>query len=517
MDVKIRRALLSAFRKDGVVGLGQCLSGFEAEILSTGGTARCLNEAGVITRDVADVTGYPEMMDGRVKTLHPRIHGGLLFRRDVDSHREVAESHGIPQIDLLYVDLYPFEQVVARGDATSQEIIEMIDIGGPAMIRSASKNHSHVLVIVDPADLQRIQEELEELGGAVSLETRKAMAAKAFRRTAAYDALIADWLGEEPFPERLVIPLERRAIARYGENPHQRGAIYARAGAPGGTVATAEQLSGKELSYNNFLDASAAWEVVENFEQPTAAVIKHRNPCGASSAETVEGALEKTWKGDPLSAFGGILAINRPVTVDLAKSIASPDRFLEVIIAPDFENGVVDTLKAGVRWGRNVRLLKTCAKGGTEREHLIFRSIHGGALLQDPDPGPDGTMKVVSSRQPTEAELRDLALANALCLHVTSNAIVFVKDQMLVGAGAGQMSRVDSVEIAAKKADERSRGAVMGSDAFFPFPDGVVAAAEAGVTAVIQPGGSMRDPEVIAAADKHGLAMVFSGRRHFRH
>jgi phosphoribosylaminoimidazolecarboxamide formyltransferase/IMP cyclohydrolase len=515
----IRRALLSVWHKDGLVELGRFLAGAGVEILSTGGSARTLRDAKVAVRDVAEVTEFPEMMDGRVKTLHPRIHGGLLFRREVAAHVRAAEEHGIPAIDLLVVDLYPFEDAAARPDASREEVVEMIDIGGPAMIRAAAKNHRDVAVITDPADYATLREEMAANAGGTSEAFRRRMAAKAYARTGAYDAAIAGYLEEERFPERLVLSLERRAITRYGENPHQGGAVYQLPRHTAAAAATAVQRSGKELSYNNFLDAAGALDTVGPFDRPACAVIKHRNPCGAAVHEDLVVAFERAYAGDPLSAYGGILATNRPIEADLAATVADPERFFEVIIAPAFSDEALEILTTRTRWGRNVRLLETGAwePGAGDSAALELRSISGGMLVQEPDRGGDRELRCVTRREPSAEEMADLRFAWEIVRSVTSNAIVFARDQSLVGCGAGQMSRVDSVEIAARKAGERSQGAVMASDAFFPFPDGILAAAEAGVRAVIQPGGSIRDDAAIAACDEAGLAMVLTGRRHFRH
>lgn len=517
MTAMVKRALLSAYRKDGLIEFGGSLAAAGVEILSTGGTAKTLRNAGIPVLDVAAATRFPEMMDGRVKTLHPRIHGGILFRRDLEAHRIDAELHGIQAIDLVYVDLYPFESVARRPGASREEIVEMIDIGGPAMIRAAAKNHDHVLVVVDPADLSRVRSELETCAGSPGAGFRRDMAAKAFRRTAAYDAEIALHLTGEPFPERLTIPLTLRSVARYGENPHQRGAIYTHGGAGPLSVAAATQLSGKELSYNNFLDASAAAELVAAFDEPAAAVIKHRNPCGAALGEDAIVAVERALQGDGLSAFGGILAVNRPLTPGLVRSFARKERFLEVVIAPQVAPDALEILQTSVKWGRSVRVLEARADPAEGGRALELRSIHGGVLVQDADEGDAGEFRVATRRAPSDAEVRDLRFAQAVVRHVTSNAIVLVRDRMLVGVGAGQMSRVDSVALAVGKAGSRARGSVLGSDAFFPFPDGIHGAADGGVAAVAQPGGSVRDDQVIAAADERGLAMVMTGRRHFRH
>jgi len=518
-QVKIGRALMSAWRKDGIAEFGQFLQSSGVEVLSTGGTAKCLRDANVSVVDVADVTGFPEMMDGRVKTLHPRVHGGLLFRRDMESHVGAAEEHGIPRIDLLVVDLYPFEETRKRADATRADCVEMIDIGGPAMIRAAAKNHAHVLVVTDPGDLVCIREEMELHDGAICEATRNAMAAKAFRRTAAYDATIASYLTDERFPDRLVVPLELKAVTRYGENPHQEGAVYMTAESAEATVARAEPLVGsKELSYNNYLDASGAWDVVRGQSRPAVSFIKHRNPCGAAVDDDVVAAFRSAHEGDPLSAFGGIVAVNRPIDAALAAEIADKKKFLEVIIAPSFTDDAVEQIRTGTKWGKNARLLSLGALGTPATNVYELRSIGGGMLVQDRDePDPEVELRCVTERHPDDREIQDLRFAWDVVRNVTSNAIVFINGQKLVGCGAGQMSRVDSVELAGKKAGELADGAVMASDAFFPFPDGILAAAACGVRSVIQPGGSIRDDTIIEACNEAGLAMVLTGRRHFRH
>jgi phosphoribosylaminoimidazolecarboxamide formyltransferase/IMP cyclohydrolase len=517
----VRRALISAWKKDGVAAFGQALAARGVEVLSTGGTAKCLRDAGVAVRDVSDLTGFPEMMDGRVKTLHPRVHGGLLHLRHNASHVAEAAAHGIEPIDLVLVDLYPFEAALERG-ASREDTIEMIDIGGPAMIRSASKNHEAVVVLTDLADMAGTLAELEAHAGKTSLAFRRKLAAKAFRRTASYDALIAHWLTEEAAPERLVLPLELRQVTRYGENPHQSGAVYTLPPAFAGReahVATAQQICGKELSSNNFLDASAAFEAVRSLKGSAAVIVKHRNPCGAAVAANQLEAFERALAGDVLSAFGGILALNEPMSLELARRMGVPERFFEVLVAPSFEAGVVEHFAASVKWGKSVRLLATGSVAGEVRDEAVreFRSIDGGVLVQQRDVAPDPEAHCVTRRTPTSAEAEDLQLAFALVRHVTSNAIVFVRGGELVGCGAGQMSRVDAVELAARKAGAKADGAVMASDAFFPFADGILAAAKSGIRAVIQPGGSVRDAEITRACDEHGLSMLLTGRRHFRH
>jgi phosphoribosylaminoimidazolecarboxamide formyltransferase / IMP cyclohydrolase len=520
-EVKIRRALVSAFDKTGIAELGKALAALGVEVVSTGGTAKLLRDSGVTVVEVSDLTGFPEILDGRVKTLHPKIHGAILFRRQDPAHVATVEHHRIMPIDLVVVSLYPFEKTVRDATATEADKIEMIDVGGPAMLRAASKNFESVTVVAEPSDVPRLLDELKAHGGSTTLAFRRELAARAFARTASYDAAIARALASEPFPERLTIAGLRAQSLRYGENPHQKGALY-RTEDPGeATVAQARQLSGKELSYNNILDASAALELARFLMYPCAVVIKHKNPCGAATHPTdlVE-AFRRAYAGDPVSAYGGILAFNRPVTPELAREIAVPDKFVEVIIAPGFLGDVVKILTESTKWGKNVRLLET-AHPLNERQPvdgvMEIRAVSGGFLAQDRDASIETSFQVTSQRQPTRDEWRDLQFAWEVCRHVTSNAIVFAKDSMVVGVGAGQMSRVDAVRLAAIGSRGRAKGAVMASDAFFPFADGVIAAADAGISAVVHPGGSIRDAEVAKAADERGLALVTTGKRHFRH
>ncbi|WP_194744371.1 bifunctional phosphoribosylaminoimidazolecarboxamide formyltransferase/IMP cyclohydrolase [Thermaurantiacus tibetensis] len=521
--VRVRRALLSVSDKTGLVELARALAGHGIELVSTGGTATALRDAGLAVRDVAELTGFPEMMDGRVKTLHPAVHGGLLALRGNRAHEAAAAAHGIAPIDLLVVNLYPFEATVARG-APAPEVIETIDIGGPAMLRSAAKNHEFVAVVTDPADYPALVAELSAHAGALGLATRRRLAAKAFRLTAAYDAAIAAWFaaGErEAFPE--VLPLAARLVSRlrYGENPHQSAAVYAAPGEEGG-LARAAPVQGKELSYNNLNDAEGALALVAEFRDagPTAAIVKHANPCGVATAATLEEALRAARASDPVSAFGGIIAVNRPLDGATARAIT--ELFTEVVIAPE-----ADAEARGVLAKRaNLRLL-LLPLPDPARPGLLLRSISGGYLAQTRDDRLLDELRVVTKRAPTAAELADLRFAWTVAKHVKSNAIVYAKDGATAGIGAGQMSRLDSARIAARKAEEaaaaagwpqpRTLGSVVASDAFFPFADGLVAVAEAGATAVIQPGGSVRDAEVIEAADARGLAMVFTGLRHFAH
>jgi phosphoribosylaminoimidazolecarboxamide formyltransferase/IMP cyclohydrolase len=522
--VPVRRALLSVSDKAGLVGFGRFLAGRGVEILSTGGTARALREAGVPVRDVSEHTGFPEILDGRVKTLVPQVHGGLLGRRDLPAHRAEMEAHGIAPIDLVAVNLYPFETTVARG-AEFEECVENIDIGGPAIIRSAAKNHAHVAVLTEPAHLAEVQAEIEARGG-TTRETRRRLAAAAFARTAAYDAAIAGWFAAQPggeeFPPRLAVAGVLRQTLRYGENPHQRAGFYVDGTARPG-VATAVQVQGKELSFNNLNDTDAAFECVAEFDRPAIAIVKHANPCGVAVADGLSAAWDAALRCDPVSAFGGIVAANRPLDAEAAERIAAI--FTEVVVAPDADEGA----KAAFARKRNLRLLLTGGVPDPAAPGTAFRSVSGGFLAQSRDAGrvAESDLKVVTRRAPTARETADLLFAFRVCKHVKSNAIVYAKDLATVGIGAGQMNRVESSRIAAWKseaaaratglAEPLSRGSVVASDAFFPFADGLEAAAAAGATAVIQPGGSVRDAEVIAAADAAGLAMVFTGMRHFRH
>jgi phosphoribosylaminoimidazolecarboxamide formyltransferase/IMP cyclohydrolase len=522
--IRVTRALLSVSDKTGLVEFARALAGHGVEILSTGGSARTLREAGIAVVEVADHTGFPEMMDGRVKTLHPTIHGGILAVRDDAAHAAAMRDHGIPPIDMVVVNLYPFEATVAKG-AGFAECIENIDIGGPAMLRSAAKNHAYVAVVTDPADYAEVTAEMAAHGGATTLALRRRLAAAAFARTATYDAAIGGWFAAElgdTFPRRLAVGGTRRQLLRYGENPHQAAAFYA-CGAARPGIATAEQLQGKELSFNNLNDTDAAFECVAEFAEPAVAIIKHANPCGVAIGADARSAYLKALACDPVSAFGGIVAVNRPLDGATAEEIVK--LFTEVVIAPAAD----DAARAAFAAKKNLRLLVTGAVPDPAAPGVGLRSLAGGYLVQTRDSGriEAADLKVVTRRRPSDAELADLLFAFRVAKHVKSNAIVYAKAGATVGIGAGQMSRVDSARIAAWKAREaaeaageatsRAQGAVVASDAFFPFADGLLAAAEAGVTAVIQPGGSMRDDEVIAAADEAGLAMVFTGMRHFRH
>ena len=520
--VPVRRALLSVSDKTGLLDLARGLDALGVSLISTGGTARTLRQAGISVRDVSDVTGFPEIMDGRVKTLHPKIHGGLLGRHGVDD--EVMAQHGIAGIDLLIVNLYPFEQVTVSPDCSFNEAIENIDIGGPAMLRAAAKNHEHVAALVDPSDYAELIETLSEHNG-TSLELRRRLAAKVYAHTARYDGAIANYLGARSdteqavqFPTSLHLSFERNSVLRYGENPHQNGALYVERGAPSGVIASARVLAGKELSFNNIADADAALECVKAFHKaPACVIVKHANPCGVALGGTSLEAYERAYATDPVSAFGGIIAFNQNLDIVTAQAILER-QFVEVIIAPEIHGDALDALQRKP----NVRVLACGAWPEQAGPSLEFKRIAHGLLVQDADRDTLllSDLKVVSKRVPDTDQLRDLLFAWHVAMYVKSNAIVFAQAGRTIGIGAGQMSRVISAKIAALKAEEAGlevRGSVMASDAFFPFRDGIDTAAAAGIRAVIQPGGSMRDSEVIAAADEHDMAMVFTGVRHFRH
>ena len=520
----VKRALISVSDKTGLIELGQALASRSVEILSTGGSAKALAGAGVPVTEVADYTGFPEMMDGRVKTLQPKIHGGILARRDDDGHLAAMAEHDIGAIDLVVINLYPFEETIAGG-SDFDTAIENIDIGGPALIRAAAKNHAFVTVITDPAAYPSLTVELDANAGGTTADFRRTQAAAAFARTATYDAAIGNWFAAqngEAFPARLALPFVRQQTLRYGENPHQQAAYYTDGTARPG-VATAEQLQGKELSFNNLNDADAAFELAAEFDRPVVAIIKHANPCGVATSDTLADAWDRALASDPVSAFGGIIAMNR--TLDAAAAAKMAEIFSEVIIAPD----IGPEAQALLAKKKNLRVLTTGGMPDAAAPGLNLRSIAGGLLLQTRDDTVTGgrNLDVVTKRLPTKGEMADMAFAFTVCKHVKSNAIIYVRDRATVGIGAGQMSRVDSARIAVRKGADAAEaagltanpveGSVVASDAFFPFADGLMAAAEAGATAVIQPGGSIRDDEVIAAADEAGLAMVFTGTRHFRH
>ena len=521
----VQRALLSVFDKTGIVQLARRLAALKIEIVSTGGTAKLLREEGLAVTDVAEFTGWPEMLGGRVKTLHPKVHGGLLFRRNLPEDLKQANEHGIAPIDLLVVNLYPFEATAAKAYLPAEELIENIDIGGPTMLRSAAKNFESVTVVTDPADYERVLAELEAHQD-TCLATRLDLARKVFAATSRYDGIITMELerlaapGERlelspkpALPERVHLALQRKQDLRYGENPHQAAALYVPAGRAPAGLAAAKQLQGKELSYNNYVDLEAARSLVAEFERPAAVIIKHNNPCGAAEQSSLAEAYTKAFACDPVSAFGGVLAFNHIVDGLTAEAVVK--LFVECIVAPGFADRTQEIFATK----KNLRLLLLPHGGLDQEKELQVKRILGGMLVQQPDVGSlkDKELRVVTKRAPSDAELTDLRFAWKVCKHVKSNAIVFAKGRATLGVGAGQMSRVDSVKIAVLKAQKPLQGTVVASDAFFPFPDGVEEAAKAGATAVIQPGGSVKDPEVIAAADRLGLGMVFTSMRHFLH
>ena len=519
---RVQRAILSVTDKTGLVDFARQLSSFGIELISTGGTAKLLRDSGIAVKDISELTGFPEMLDGRVKTLHPKVHGGILHRRENPAHVAAVAEHGIQPIDMVVVNLYAFEKTAAKPGVAFEELIENIDIGGPSMIRSAAKNFHDVAVVTSPADYPAIAQELTSTGGALSLETKWQLAQKAFATTAAYDSAIASTLeripdtknppleSAEAFPQTLRLSFQKTLDLRYGENPHQKAAMYSDGSGVG--VANARQLQGKELSYNNIVDLQAAWDLAQEFDPDDTAVcaiIKHTNPAGTATGKTLAEAYKRALECDPVSAFGGVIGVNRAIDAEAAEEMHK--LFLEVIAAPAFD----DAAKARFATKKNLRLVEVKAAP----QNWILKNVSGGILLQDNDSRPlqDIDLKVVTQRAPTPEETRSLLFAWKVCKHVKSNAIVYARDGQTVGVGAGQMSRVDSAKIGAMKAQLPLQGTVAASDAFFPFPDGVEEIARAGATAIIQPGGSQRDPEVIAAADRLGLAMLFTGVRHFRH
>ncbi|MDR2259454.1 MAG: bifunctional phosphoribosylaminoimidazolecarboxamide formyltransferase/IMP cyclohydrolase [Azoarcus sp.] len=534
--MKIAQALISVSDKEGVLAFAQGLAALGVRLLSTGGTARLLKDAGLAVTEIADYTGFPEMLDGRVKTLHPKVHGGILARRDLPAHLETLRAHGIATIDLVCVNLYPFKETVARSGVTLAEAIENIDIGGPAMVRSAAKNYTDAAIVTDPTDYDDVLAELKANGGALALSTRFALARKAFTHTARYDGMIANWLTAEPegveaapenpapapapFPARLHLALDRAQTLRYGENPHQQAAFYREPDAPPDSIAACRQSQGKELSYNNIADSDAAWECVKTFAAPACVIVKHANPCGVAIAAGLEEAYEKAFKTDATSAFGGIIAFNGEVDAAVVEAMNAHKHFVEVLIAPAF----TDAARALLSAKQNLRVLETsfAARGARARHALELKRVGGGLLAQTPDDfslGPQD-LEIVTKKAPTPEQIEDLLFAERVARFVKSNAIVFCGGGMTLGVGAGQMSRVDSTRIASAKARNAGlslQGSVVASDAFFPFRDGVDVLAASGADAVIQPGGSVRDEEVIAAADEHGLVMAFTGARHFRH
>jgi phosphoribosylaminoimidazolecarboxamide formyltransferase/IMP cyclohydrolase len=518
-EVRVRRALLSVSDKQGIVAFARGLRELGVEIVSTGGTSRELSGADVEVRSIEDFTGFPEIMDGRVKTLHPRLYAGLLARRDEEEHLRAAGRQAIEQVDLVCVNLYPFEQTVARGDASEDEVIENIDIGGPTMIRAAAKNAPFAAVVVDPADYERLLAELGESDGRLSLQTRRELAAKAFACTARYDAAIATWFAartHEGFPPTWSDTYAKVSDLRYGENPHQQAAFYARVGAPTHLLAGVEQLHGKELSFNNLLDLSSARELVEDFDVPACVIVKHNNPCGCAIGESGQEAYERAFACDPESAYGGVIAVNRPIDGPFAEELAK--QFIEVLLAPGYDEQALQTLQSK----KNVRLLELADWPAPSTE-VEAKAVIGGQLMQSRDRVTETReqMRVMGAREPSEQEWQDMLFAWTVCRHVRSNAIVIAAGGATIGIGAGQMSRVDAVRIAVEKARsfraELLPGSSLASDAFFPFPDGPEVALEAGVAAIIQPGGSVRDELTVAAVDAAGGAMVATERRHFRH
>ncbi len=521
-----RRALVSVSNKDGLAPFAKGLAELGFEILSTGGTRRHLEEAGIPVIDVARYTGFPEMMEGRVKTLHPKVHGAILGRPDVPGDAAAMKEHGIVPFEMVICNLYPFQETIAKPGVTVEDAIEQIDIGGPSMIRSAAKNHARVAVVTRPAQYPVVLEALK--GGHLGDAFRRELALAAFEMTADYDRAIANYFtkldletpGEEqPMPAALDLSFRRAMPLRYGENPHQQAAWYVEPDFPPASLSAAKQLHGKELSYNNLLDLDAALNIAREFSEPAAVVIKHNNPCGCGIGETLAAAFDRAYAGDPVSAFGSIIGFNRPLDAATAEKLAEPDRFVEAIIAPAYDPDAFEILTTRPKWKKNVRLMECPAMLEDREASWDYRRVTGGLLVQSRDELPDveAEWQVVTTRKPTDAELSDLRFSWAVCKHVKSNAIVFARGGQVVGVGAGQMSRLDSAFIAAHKAGERSQGGVVASDAFFPFRDGVDEAARAGITAVIQPGGSRNDEEVIAACNEHNMAMIFTGRRHFRH
>lgn len=519
-----RRALVSVSDKTGLDGFVKGLAELGFEFISTGGTRRYLEEQGVKVIDISEYTGFPEIMDGRVKTLHPKVHGAILGRPDLASDAASIQEFEIVPFELVVCNLYPFEETIAKPEVSLSEAIEQIDIGGPSMVRSAAKNHAYVGIVTSQTQYSHVLEALQ--AGPLTAEFRLQLSAAAFEMTACYDRAVANYMASvlpgsdsTRFDQQISINLVRRDQLRYGENPHQSAAFYVEKQPPAASVAQAEQLNGKELSYNNYLDLDAALQIAGDFDKPAAVVIKHTNPCGCATADTLVEAFEKAYAGDPISAFGSIISFNRSLDKATAEKLCEPNRFIEAIIAPDYEPEALELLTTKPKWKKNVRLMKCPMMKAPEVATLDYRRVSGGLLVQEKDELRDDSAdwKVVTSREPSLQEMNDLAFGWIVCKHVKSNAIVLAKDEMLLGAGAGQMSRLDSSYIAAYKAGERSQGAVVASDAFFPFRDGVDEAAKAGVTAIIQPGGSVKDEEVINACNEHGIAMIFTGRRHFKH
>ncbi|MGW8256971.1 MAG: bifunctional phosphoribosylaminoimidazolecarboxamide formyltransferase/IMP cyclohydrolase [Thermoguttaceae bacterium] len=517
----IKRALISVSDKLGLAGFARGLIGAGVEIFSTGGTRKHLESEALPVRDIADYTGFPEMMDGRLKTLHPKVHGGILCRHDNPQDMRSLAEHDILTFELVVVNLYPFETTVARKGVTLEEAIEQIDIGGPTLVRAAAKNHEFTTVATNTMQYSEILEQIVA-HGCTTLQLRRRLAAEAFAHTANYDRAIANFFAGEMtetlFPDVIRMNLKLKETLRYGENPHQQAAVYMMPDYTQANVINAKQLHGKELSYNNLLDIDSALAIVRSFAQPAAVVIKHNNPCGAAMADNLNTALKRALAGDPLSAFGSVLGLNRTVDVPTAEALAQPGLFIEAIIAPDFQSEALEILTTKPKWKANVRLLKV---GHLDQSgpHFTYRCLEGGALMQEADvlPDPEDKWQTVTEKTPSAKQMIDLRFAWQIVRHVKSNAIVLCKDCMLLGVGAGQMSRVDSTRIAIEKAGDQAAGAALASDAFFPFPDSIEAAANAGVSAVIQPGGSKKDDDVIAACNKNGIPMIFTGRRHFKH
>lgn len=523
-----QRVLVSVSDKTGLIPFVTGLVELGFEIISTGGTRQHLSQAGLQVIDISEYTGFPEIMDGRVKTLHPKVHGGLLGRPNVAEHAEAIREHGIVPFQLVICNLYPFEETVAKPNVTLDEAIENIDIGGPSMIRSAAKNQEHVGVVTSPEQYDGVLQGLRE--GTFDLAYRRRLATQAFAKTAAYDAAIHAYFQKweerttaaadtDGFSEQMTLRFTKQSSLRYGENPHQRAAFYVETDAGPSTLAAAKQRHGKELSYNNLLDLDAAYGLVAEFEMPTVAIIKHNNPCGCGQDRHLKEAFEKAYAGDPISAFGSIVGVNCVVDAETAELMCEPGRFIEAIIAPGFDEEAFHILTTKPKWRANVRLMELPLPDTLGKHVLDYRRVTGGLLVQDRDslPDPQAEWKVVTERQPSDQELRDLRFAWLVCKHVKSNAIVFASQGMVTGVGAGQMSRLDSAEIAARKSEDRCQQGVVASDAFFPFRDGIDQAAAAGIAAAIQPGGSRNDEEVIAAANEHGMSMIFTGHRHFRH
>ena len=521
---RLKRALISVSDKTGLLDFAHGLAELGVELVSTGGTAKGLAEAGLTILNISDITHFPEMLDGRVKTLHPAVHGALLADRSKPEHMKTIAQHDITPIDLVVVNLYPFAETIAKPGVTREEAVENIDIGGPSMIRSAAKNHASVAVVVSPSDYPAILAELQKNDGALSQETRTRLAVQAYAHTAAYDATITNYLAAQEegqgFPSLLTLAFTKVQDLRYGENPHQRAAFYRESAATGG-IASASKLHGKEMSFNNIYDLNAAYNLVLEFAgtaTPAAAIIKHTNPCGAAVADTLAEAFRQAREGDPISAFGGILAVNKTIDAETANLITGKNTFFEAIVAPGYEPEAFTILTTKKQWGQNLILLEAADMAAPSAEEYDYKRVSGGLLVQTQDAATLTTeTESVSERTPTSEEMSDLLFAWKLVKHVKSNAIVLVKDKQLVGVGAGQMNRVQSVRLAVAQAGEKAKGAVLASDAFFPFPDGPEAALQAGVTAIIQPGGSKKDDESIAIADQYGAAMVLTGRRHFRH